>query len=47
LFLDFIEGGEIEEVPDPYYGGDAGFEQVLDLAEQAARGLLLHLRGRG
>jgi len=28
------------EVPDPYYGGDAGFELVLDLLEDACRGLL-------
>lgn len=27
-------------VPDPYYGGDAGFEQVLDLLEDACEGLL-------
>ena len=28
------------EVPDPYYGGDAGFEHVLDLLEDACEGLL-------
>ena len=28
------------EVPDPYYGGEAGFELVLDLLEDACRGLL-------
>jgi len=28
------------EVPDPYYGGDAGFELVLDLLEDATQGLL-------
>jgi protein-tyrosine phosphatase len=28
------------EVPDPYYGGDAGFEQVLDLIEDASDGLI-------
>jgi protein-tyrosine phosphatase len=28
------------EVPDPYYGGDAGFERVLDLIEDACDGLL-------
>ena len=27
-------------VPDPYYGGDAGFEQVLDILEDACKGLL-------
>jgi protein-tyrosine phosphatase len=31
-------------VPDPYYGGDAGFEQVLDLLEDACSGLLQHIR---
>jgi protein-tyrosine phosphatase len=31
-------------VPDPYYGGDAGFEHVLDLLEDACRGLLATLR---
>ncbi|MEX0740566.1 MAG: low molecular weight protein-tyrosine-phosphatase [Pseudohongiella sp.] len=28
------------DVPDPYYGGDEGFEQVLDLVEQACAALL-------
>jgi protein-tyrosine phosphatase len=31
-------------VPDPYYGGREGFEQVLDHVEQACAGLLLHLQ---
>jgi protein-tyrosine phosphatase len=44
LFLEFAPDLELDEVPDPYYGGEAGFEEVLDLAEQAARGLLSHLR---
>jgi protein-tyrosine phosphatase len=30
-------------VPDPYYGGEPGFEQVLDLCLAACRGLLEHL----
>jgi len=29
-----------EEVPDPYYGGDKGFEIVLDILEDACKGLL-------
>ena len=32
-------------VPDPYDGGAQGFEQVLDLVEDACEGLLLHLAG--
>ena len=32
------------DVPDPYYGGDRGFETVLDLVEAACRGLIDELR---
>ena len=45
LFLEFSDGRE-DEVPDPYYGGSAGFERVLDLVEEASRGLLEKLRSR-
>ena len=45
LFLEFGGGAE-SEVPDPYYGGAAGFERVLDLVEDASRGLLGTLRER-
>jgi protein-tyrosine phosphatase len=34
----------MKEVPDPYYGGAEGFEHVLDLLEDACRGLLAELR---
>ena len=44
LFMDYAPGSGLAEVPDPYYGGPAGFEQVLDLAEQASRGLLVAIR---
>ena len=30
-------------VPDPYYGGDQGFEHVLDLIEDACQGVLAHV----
>ena len=43
LFLEFSKGHE-DEVPDPYYGGAAGFERVLDLVEDASAGLLQVLR---
>ena len=46
LFLEFVTDPILEEVPDPYYGGPTGFEQVLDLVEEASLGLLQHLRGR-
>jgi len=46
LFLEFAPDAGTAEVPDPYYGGAAGFEHVLDLVEAASRGLIDHLRKR-
>ena len=46
LFLEYAPQQDVREVPDPYYGGPNGFEEVLDLVEAAARGLLAHLRQR-
>lgn len=46
LFLEFGREFDERDVPDPYYGGGGGFERVLDLVEDAARGLLQHLRER-
>lgn len=37
---------DADEVPDPYYGGADGFEQVLDMLEQAGAQLLNEVRGR-
>lgn len=45
LFLDFHPQRPMRDVPDPYYGGDEGFDEVLDLIEAASRGLLHHVRG--
>ena len=45
LFLSFAAGPETE-VPDPYYGGSAGFERVLDLVEAASRSLLETIQKR-
>lgn len=45
LFLEFAPDAP-EDVPDPYYGGPNGFEEVLDLVETATRALLAHLRQR-
>lgn len=40
LFLNFASKNDVHEVPDPYYGGLDGFEEVLDLVEEAGQGLL-------
>lgn len=39
LFLTFLGDPELD-VPDPYYGGEAGFEHVLDLCERGSEALL-------
>ncbi len=46
LFLDYAPQLGRVEVPDPYYGGSNGFELVLDLVEEASRGLLTQLQTR-
>lgn len=43
LFLEF-SGTPGAEVPDPYYGGEQGFEDVLDMIETASQGLIQHLK---
>lgn len=40
LLLEFADGPDGRSVPDPYYGGNLGFERVLDLVEEAMTGLL-------
>ena len=44
LFLAYGENISESEVPDPYYGGNRGFEHVLDLIEDASAGLLTHIQ---
>lgn len=46
LFMDFAPQMRTREVPDPYYGGAAGFERVFDLIEAASAGLLAEIRRR-
>ena len=46
LLLAFAGDLTEQDVPDPYYGGSQGFERVLDLIEQGARGLLQDVRQR-
>jgi protein-tyrosine phosphatase len=44
LFLDFAPDLHRRDVPDPYYGDAAAFEEVLDLTTAASRGLLAALQ---
>jgi protein-tyrosine phosphatase len=46
LFMDFAPAMRTREVPDPYYGGAAGFERVFDLVQAASEGLLAEIRQR-
>ncbi|MEL6113655.1 low molecular weight protein-tyrosine-phosphatase [Photobacterium sp. SP02] len=45
LLLNFADADE-DEVPDPYYGGEDGFERVLDLIEAAADRIVAGLKQR-
>ena len=40
MMTDFAVNGKYSEVPDPYYGGPEGFENVLDILEDSCTGLL-------
>ena len=44
---DYSKEWKYTEVPDPYYGGDEGFELVLDLLEDACEGLLEKTKPKG
>lgn len=43
-FLDFASEAPLRDVPDPYHGGPRDFEEMMDLLELGARGLLRHIR---
>ena len=43
LLMSFAPQAGAREVPDPYYGGADGFEQVLDLVDSACEGILANL----
>ena len=44
MMMAYAKRFNVPEVPDPYYGGPDGFEQVIDLLEDATEGLLAELR---
>ena len=43
---DFCSSKTVSEVPDPYYGGEQGFENVLDILEDACQGLLEFVKSK-
>jgi len=46
MFMDFAPHMRTREIPDPYYGGPAGFDRVFDLVEAASAGLLEEIKRR-
>ncbi len=46
LLMDFAPDAGARDVPDPYYGGRAGFEHALDLIEAGVDGLIAAIRDR-
>ncbi|HEY8034164.1 MAG TPA: low molecular weight protein-tyrosine-phosphatase [Methylobacter sp.] len=46
-FLDYAPHLNERQVPDPYYGGQYGFERVLDMIEEASVGFLKNLQESG
>lgn len=46
-FLEYAPHLPTREVPDPYYGGEYGFERVLDMVEDASNGFLTELKKTG
>lgn len=44
LFMDYSKNFDDEEVPDPYYGLGHGFDLVLDMVEDASKGLIEEIR---
>ena len=44
LMMEFAPDASMHAVPDPYYGGPQGFDEVFDVCEAACRGLLAHLQ---
>lgn len=46
LITEFSTRYHHQEIPDPFYGNDAGFELVLDMLEDSCHGFLAHLKNR-
>ncbi len=46
LFMEYAKNYDDDEVPDPYYGLGHGFDLVLDMVEDASKGLVDELKGK-
>lgn len=46
LLSEFLDDSWPQDVPDPYYGGDEGFEYVLDMIEAACPTILMHVESK-
>lgn len=44
LMTEYASSFQGRDVPDPFYGGEAGFENVLDILEESCEGLLKQLK---
>jgi len=44
MFCEFVSDSDAREVPDPYYGGHDGFDDVMDLLEDGCSNLLEYVR---
>lgn len=44
FFRDFEESADDREVPDPYFGGRAGFDRVVEISRASAQGLVAAIR---
>jgi protein-tyrosine phosphatase len=47
LFRSFEDGAHADEVPDPYYGGPDGFDQVVEITRRSAQGVVQWIRAQG
>lgn len=43
LFMADAQGANAQDIPDPYYGGETGFEQMMDLLEEGCTAILAEI----
>ena len=47
LMMDFCDADTGQDIPDPYYGDDAGFDLAIELCQRASAGLHHYCQSRG